>query len=140
MSVIRYIPYIYRILKPDIYLTEKQEIPMPYAERDSNGKIIALHNNPGQKSSEKVSVDNAEVISFLLEGTGSDKSMDFLSITDSELVRVVEDLVDLLIKKNIILFTELPKAAQNKLMSRREARSRLTSSDVVTISEEDDLI
>jgi len=42
-----------------------------------------------------------------------------LSSPDTETIRVIEDLVDLLIEKKLILLTDLPVAAQKKLSERR---------------------
>lgn len=48
-----------------------------------------------------------------------------LSDTDLGLVRVLEDLIDVLISKGVLQFTELPAAAQAKLLERRTARAGL---------------
>ena len=44
---------------------------------------------------------------------------------DADFVRVLEDLIDTLILKNIIHQTDLPVAAQKKLMVRKGLRSRI---------------
>lgn len=46
-------------------------------------------------------------------------------MVDAEFVRVIEDLIDVLITKNLIMHTDLPEAAQKKLMFRKGLRSRL---------------
>ena len=51
---------------------------------------------------------------------------DALSQTDLALARVLEDLIDTLIAKGLIQFTDLPLAAQAKLLSRRETRVALS--------------
>ena len=43
-----------------------------------------------------------------------------------EFVRVIEDLIDTLITKNIIRHTDLPAAAQRKLMLRKGLRNRIS--------------
>jgi len=48
-----------------------------------------------------------------------------LSQTDTSLVRVLEDLIDVLINRGVIQFTDLPEAAQAKLLERRETRASL---------------
>lgn len=45
-----------------------------------------------------------------------------LAESDHALVRVVEDLVDTLIGKDLLRFTDLPEAAQAKLLERRSLR------------------
>lgn len=49
-----------------------------------------------------------------------------MSRTDADLARVTEDLVDLLIQRGVIKFTDLPDAAQAKLLLRKQARATLT--------------
>jgi hypothetical protein len=44
---------------------------------------------------------------------------------DAEFVRVIEDLIDVLIAKNLIMHTDLPDAAQRKLTFRKGLRSRV---------------
>jgi len=60
----------------------------------------------------------------------------FLEQSDIELVRVLEDLVDVLTQKGVILFTELPEAAQQKLLRRKTARHIVQNS----ILNEDDMM
>ncbi len=61
----------------------------------------------------------------LLRGFGSEASA--LDATDQDLIRVLEDVVDLLIAKGLILFTELPVDAQQKIMRRQQMRSAMGS-------------
>ena len=44
---------------------------------------------------------------------------------------MLEDLIDLLIDKKLILFTELPAAAQEKLSGRKRIRQQLGSGDLM---------
>jgi hypothetical protein len=48
-----------------------------------------------------------------------------LSQSDLALVRVLEDLIDTLIERGVMQFTDLPEAAQSKLLGRRESRAAL---------------
>ena len=48
-----------------------------------------------------------------------------LSQTDVGLARVLEDLIDVLITRGVIQFTDLPLVAQLKLLERRETRANL---------------
>ena len=45
-----------------------------------------------------------------------------LSASDADLVRVLEDLIDVLISNGTIRLTDLPPKALEKLMSRKQAR------------------
>ena len=55
-------------------------------------------------------------------------SVDALSQSDAAIARVLEDLIDVLINRGVIQFTDLPEAAQNKLMTRRQTRAKLSNS------------
>jgi hypothetical protein len=55
-------------------------------------------------------------------------SADALSQSDAAIARVLEDLIEVLIVRGVIQFTDLPEAAQNKLMTRRQTRAKLSNS------------
>jgi len=55
----------------------------------------------------------------------TDVLVNSLTQSDLALVRVLEDLIDTLIEKGLIQFTDLPPAAQAKLLNRRETRAAL---------------
>lgn len=48
-----------------------------------------------------------------------------LGQTDASLVRVLEDLIDVLITRGVIQFTDLPEPAQARLLERRATRASL---------------
>ena len=50
-----------------------------------------------------------------------------LQQSDLGLIRVLEDLIDTLLAKDVILFTDLPVPAQNRLLARRSLRSSLSA-------------
>ena len=49
-------------------------------------------------------------------------ALEKLAESDQALIRVVEDLIDTLIRKDLLHFTDLPEAAQAKLLKRRDLR------------------
>jgi hypothetical protein len=49
-----------------------------------------------------------------------------LASTDAGLARITEDLIDILINRGVIQFTDFPPAAQAKLLERRQTRSTLS--------------
>lgn len=53
---------------------------------------------------------------------GAADALERLAGSDQGMVRVLEDLVETLIGKNLIRFTDLPEAAQAKLLERRTLR------------------
>ncbi|KAB2902341.1 MAG: hypothetical protein F9K35_04195 [Burkholderiaceae bacterium] len=48
--------------------------------------------------------------------------------SDADLARVTEDLVNLLVQKGVILFTDLPPGAQAKLLARQQTRADMVNS------------
>ena len=60
--------------------------------------------------------------------------------SDLEMIRVSEDVVDVLISKRIICLTDLPRAAQEKLLRRKHLRSLLDSFSEVIAAEEDGIL
>lgn len=97
---------------------------MIYLERDTQGKIIALRREytPGMEC--RQSVDN-EILEFLGHQKTDDAVLQILAATDVGIMRILEDLINLLISKNIIMSTELPEEAQNKLQQRQQIRQKI---------------
>lgn len=62
-----------------------------------------------------------------------------LSASDADLVRVLEDLIDVLISNGTIALTDLPPEALKKLSSRKQTRERLRNS-LDLLNDEDPLI
>lgn len=91
---------------------------MLYAKKDANGKVQAVSQAeiPGYAL---ISSDDIELRLFL-ETCHAEASS--LTQSDMDFVRVVEDLIELLISKNYILFTELPEKAREKIHRRRILR------------------
>jgi predicted nucleic acid-binding protein len=102
---------------------------MLYVKRDDSGAIIALTREPDNGHMEKVSLLDDEVTQFLQQSGEIDSMVNLLALSDNSMVRVIEDLIDLLISKNIILFTDLPEQAQKKIEARRKARRNLNNED-----------
>jgi hypothetical protein len=93
---------------------------MRYVLRDDAGQIISLHLEavPG---AEALPVDHPEVRAFV---SAADEERSFAGL-DANLVRVLEDLIDVLIERNVLRITDLPAEAQQKLFDRKHFRSRV---------------
>lgn len=61
-------------------------------------------------------------------GPQTESPISALSQSDSSIARVLEDLIDVLIQRGVIQFTELPVPAQEKLLARRRTRAQLSNS------------
>jgi len=101
---------------------------VPFIKRDSNKKIIGIFNEQQEDAQEELHVNNKEIIDFLQSTDYSDYTNHILSQSDSEFIRVLEDLIDVLLDKHIILLTDLPDAAQSKLLKRKKIRQEYIQS------------
>lgn len=110
---------------------------MLYADRNENGNIIGISINPTVSDNDPIS--DEELTAFIAESATSSSLLDLINILDIDLIRVLEDLVDLLIKKNIILFSELPPDAQKKLAKRKAVRNQIQQQEPPIIQDEEDL-
>ncbi|WP_240476488.1 hypothetical protein [Marinobacterium rhizophilum] len=66
---------------------------------------------------------NKEVLEFLSINDENFSAEEFLDHSDVGTVRIIEDMIDILIDKNLIMFTDFPLASQKKLLSRKLARN-----------------
>lgn len=110
---------------------------MPYVERDATGRIVGLFGEARPGAEEWLEAESPEFLAFLqqLQGEGSSETLSRLAHSDQALIRVVEDLVDTLISRDLLHFTDLPDAAQAKLLERRSLRR---SVNALNLFESDD--
>lgn len=102
---------------------------MAYIKRDHLGKIIAFSRQaePDFVLEENLEEDELRLF-FAQELANADsKTRNQLVETDSGIARVTEDLIHLLISKNVILFTDLPGEVQTKLIERDKLREGLNT-------------
>ena len=109
---------------------------MPFVKRNESGAIVAVYHQPLHEDLEEVDSRDPELSNFLY-----DTLLDFAARkewidSDLSLVRVLEDLVDVLIEKGAFRFTDLPEKAQQKLRGRSGFRKQFAY--VETLFGEDD--
>ena len=96
--------------------------------RNAEGRIVALTRQTLSPQRivmgnwQAVSAADPEVEAFVQDVTSR---ADALSQTDIGLARVLEDLIEVLITRGLLQFTDLPEAAQTKLLERRQTRANL---------------
>ena len=110
---------------------------MPYAQRDHTGKITAVFLEPQDSAEEWVDITDRTLIQFLGTHRAGALHQTLLEKSDADAFRVVEDLIDLLIRKRLISFTELPSAAQSKMTARRRIREQIRDSHAPLIENGD---
>ena len=98
---------------------------MLYIERNSDGTISAIHQSPTENATEQKSLMDEEVIAFLSKESDMDSWVQLLSLSDVSIIRVIEDLIDVLVRKNVIMLTDLPEEARAKLGTRKDVRRRM---------------
>ena len=100
---------------------------MPFVKRDAAGRVTSLHREQETQDLQYLPLDHPDVVGFL-EPFGERRSQNRgeLLKSDLEMIRVYEDLTDILIGKRIVALTDFPPAAQEKLMRRRRLRSSLS--------------
>lgn len=98
---------------------------MPYIKRDEAGQIGMVSDISRADAPEEIAFDAPELQAFVERLTDSGSGV--FETSDMKLIRVIEDVIDLLIAKNVICITELPQPVQAKLMERRSLRNSLNS-------------
>lgn len=109
---------------------------MPYVQRDEQGRIVAVSATETDAAREFVAEGEHDLNAFLLDialakGNTDPAVVRALSDSDMAMIRVVEDVIDLLIEQNLLRFTDLPIAAQEKLMQRRSLRQNMNSLELM---------
>ena len=99
-----------------------------YVRRDANGQIVSISRVPAADHSERCDVDRAEVAAFLRM---LDPGKAALLESDLSLIRALEDLIDVLIHKDVLRLTDLPESVQAKLSTRRRLRGSMRSLDLL---------
>jgi hypothetical protein len=110
---------------------------MPFVKRDATGRIVALYRERSDEANEFLAAGHPEVAEFAGSESGRGERAHMLQ-SDLEMIRVYEDLIDILISKRIVVLTDFPSAAQEKLVRRKRLRSSLSSLTDVLAPDDDD--
>lgn len=96
---------------------------MPYVLRNPQGQIDSVHRQPvpGAQLLPDQHAELRELIGDVAHDTPREAAFADL---DAGLIRVLEDLVDVLVARNVIRITDLPVGAQQKLFARKNFRDR----------------
>ena len=93
---------------------------MKYVKRDDSGQITAISTQPEPGFELEQGDVGGEVAAFML----SNRSAAELDASDLKFIRVIDDLLELLMAKGVLNFTDLPPEAQTKFMARSQLRAR----------------
>lgn len=97
---------------------------MIYIEKDDEGRVRRVENCPFEGMTASQPQIDDELAAWL-QREDVRNHLQRLKASDLELVRVIEDLVNLLVDKGVIRYTDLPQPARDKLQAREADRERL---------------
>jgi hypothetical protein len=104
---------------------------MPYVKRDQQGDIVAVWKDQPEAGCEFLTDGDPELAVFLGVLKADGNGAEFSVASDLQMVRVIEDVINLLIAKHVIVLTDLPEAVQNKLLQQRHRRENLLGSTTI---------
>lgn len=98
---------------------------MPYVKRDQSGEVAAVFATRQADATEFVSEGAEDLMTLIGQGARDADPQKILTESDLDFIRVIEDLVAVLMHKNIIQPTDLPPEARTKLLQRRRLRGQM---------------
>lgn len=110
---------------------------MPNVARDQDGHVTSTQDSAEGEAREARSAKDPERQSIPNIEASRREIQHELANSDLELIRVLEDLIFVLIDKNVIMLTDIPAAARDKIARRFELRDRLTNLEYIVGDGED---
>lgn len=97
---------------------------MFYVTRDAEGRLLQVQPTEFAGYTEILAADHLDIQAWF-SSEAVEVSLRQLRQSDLDMVRVLDDLIQLLTSKGIIRITDLPTVAQTKLIERTYARQAL---------------
>jgi hypothetical protein len=97
---------------------------MFYVQRDAEGVLVRVEAAAFAEATDQLPADDHEIQAWYANEV-VEKSLNRLKLSDTDMIRVLDDLIQVLTSKGILNITDLPPAAQAKLMDRTQARESL---------------
>ncbi|AMK33520.1 MULTISPECIES: hypothetical protein [Pseudomonas] len=97
---------------------------MFYVQRDAEGQLLRVEAAAFDGFTDMVPADNAEIQEWFADDV-VENSLKQLKQSDLDMIRVLEDLIEVLTAKGVFSITDLPPGAQAKLLNRSTARKAL---------------
>jgi hypothetical protein len=98
---------------------------MPFVARNPSGTIEAVFADARPFAEERLPADAPELQVFFSQLCRADDARERLSETDSDMVRLLEDLIEVLMSKGVVAWDDFSLAAQRKLLVRKDLRWQL---------------
>ncbi|ATP42695.1 tryptophan synthase subunit beta [Pseudomonas kermanshahensis] len=99
---------------------------MFYVQRNASGQLLRVEAASFDEFTEILPADHADVQEWFADDE-VENSLKELKQSDLDMIRVLEDLIDVLTAKGVFSITDLPAGAQAKLLNRSKARKALGS-------------
>ena len=112
---------------------------MFYVQRDAQGSLVRVEAVPYAEATETLPANHHDIQDWFSDEL-VENSLKQLQQSDLEMIRVLDDLIQVLTEKGVIRVTDLPPAAQAKLMDRNQARVVLGGLSQLINEEEKGLI
>lgn len=106
-----------------------------FVRRDAGGTVLSVSRVPLPDHPERCASTHPDLAAFAQALSGGRAA--FLD-SDLALIRALEDLIDVLIHKDVLRLTDLPESVQSKLHARRRMRGSLHSLNL--LGEADDTL
>ena len=97
---------------------------MFYVQRDQNNALVRVEAQAYAEATETLPADHHEIQAWFADDE-IETSLKQLKSSDLEMIRVLDDLIQVLTSKGVIRITDLPPAAQAKFLERTQARAAL---------------
>ncbi|MBM3108957.1 tryptophan synthase subunit beta [Pseudomonas sp. P66] len=97
---------------------------MFYVQRNAQGELLRVEAAAFDEYTEELPADHAEIQDWFADDV-VENSLKQLKQSDLDMIRVLEDLIEVLTTKGVISITDLPPGAQAKLLNRSSAREAL---------------
>jgi len=112
---------------------------MFYVQRDAVGQLTRVETTAYADATETLPDNHPDIQSWYASSLVESR-LKQLRQSDLDMIRVLDDLIQVLTTKGVIRVTDLPAAAQAKLMDRSQAREDLGGLNHLVDEEEGGLI
>jgi len=97
---------------------------MFYVQRNAEGELTRVEAASFAEATDTLPADAHEIQEWYANEV-VENSLNTLKLSDIEMIRVLDDLIQVLTAKGVLRVTDLPPAAQAKLLDRNRARVTL---------------
>lgn len=109
---------------------------MLYIKLSEDETITEIEFSP-REGFEEISLHDPRLTDLIEQSENSDEIIrKVLGRLDLDMVRTIEDVIDILIDKNVMLLTDLPDAVQNKILFKKTIRDLNKQSESIIDDQE----